>query len=157
MEMQTQSLQEIYAPNGTCFGCGPANPQGLRIRSLVMDGQMVATWRPQPHHAMAPGILNGGIIGTLCDCHCNWTAAYALMQRDGLAEIPPTVTVEYQIKLLRPTPTDTPLRIIADVVRLGNRSATTQCVVRAADIETATCEAKFVIVKPDHPAYRRWG
>jgi hypothetical protein len=27
------------------------------------------------------GVLNGGIIGTLLDCHCNWTAAYHLMKR----------------------------------------------------------------------------
>jgi len=28
----TESLQERFAPENTCFGCGPANPQGLRIR-----------------------------------------------------------------------------------------------------------------------------
>ena len=157
MIMQEKSLQERYAPHGTCFGCGPANPQGLRIRSFEAGEQVVASWRPQPHHAMAPGILNGGIVGTICDCHCNWTAAYALMRRDQRAETPPTVTVEYQIKLLAPTPMDTSLDLTADVVRLGNRSATTRCVVRAAGIETATCVATFVVVKPDHPAYRRWG
>ena len=29
-----KSLQETYAPNNRCFGCGPANDQGLRIRSV---------------------------------------------------------------------------------------------------------------------------
>ena len=35
------SLQERYAPHNTCFGCGPANAQGLRIRSFA-EGDEVA-------------------------------------------------------------------------------------------------------------------
>ena len=30
-----KSLQETYAPKSVCFGCGPANPEGLHIRSFV--------------------------------------------------------------------------------------------------------------------------
>ena len=29
-----RSVQERYAPENRCFGCGPANPKGLRIRSF---------------------------------------------------------------------------------------------------------------------------
>lgn len=79
-----RSLQETYAPDDVCFGCGQANPNGLRQRSTPAGGDVVeATWTPQPHHQAFPGVLNGGIIGTLMDCHSNWTAAYHLMQRLG--------------------------------------------------------------------------
>ena len=27
-------VQERYAPRNHCFGCGPANPQGLHVRSF---------------------------------------------------------------------------------------------------------------------------
>ena len=50
---------------------------------------MVADWQPEPHHQAFTSVLNGGIIGTLLDCHCNWTAAYHLMRRRG-ADKPPT-------------------------------------------------------------------
>ena len=50
-------------------------------------------------------MLNGGIIGTLLDCHCNWTAAWHLMNKAGEDRPPCTVTADYAIKLLRPTPT----------------------------------------------------
>jgi hypothetical protein len=80
-----KSLQETYAPNSICYGCGPANPQGLHIRSFVGEnGELVAEWQPQPHHQTFEGALNGGVIGTLLDCHCNWTAAYHLMTVQGL-------------------------------------------------------------------------
>ena len=38
--MQTKSLQDTYAPTSICFGCGPANEKGLRIKSFV-DGDTV--------------------------------------------------------------------------------------------------------------------
>src|SRR5207248_8416949 len=61
--------------------------------------------------------LSGGIIGTLLDCHCNWTAAWHLMNKAGADKPPCTVTAEYAIKLLRPTPSDRPVKLVARVVR----------------------------------------
>ncbi len=98
--MSTESLQERFAPKNTCFGCGPANPQGLRIRSRVEAEEIVADWTPQPHHAAFPGVLNGGIIGALLDCHCNWTAAYHLMQRADLSH-PRTAASDVDLPIRR--------------------------------------------------------
>ena len=68
-----EALQDRYWPAGTCFGCGPANDKGLRIKSRVeqRDGEtvVVARFTPEPHHQAFPGVLNGGIIGALLDCH----------------------------------------------------------------------------------------
>ena len=61
-------------------------------------------------------MLNGGIIGSLLDCHSNWTAAWHLMKKAGEAQPPCTVTAEYSIKLLRPTPTSGPVHLEAKVV-----------------------------------------
>jgi hypothetical protein len=38
------------------------------------------------------GILNGGILSTLLDCHGNWTAAISLMDRSCLPKPPLTLT-----------------------------------------------------------------
>src|SRR5215470_12540212 len=103
---KSQSLQEKYAANSTCWGCGPANPDGLHIRSFAKNGEVVAEWKPQKKHEAYFGALNGGIIGTLFDCHCNWTAAYRLMKRAQADRPPCTVTAEYAVKFLRPTSTN---------------------------------------------------
>ena len=102
----SESLQETYAPRNACFGCGPANEQGLQIKSRLEGESVVAEWTPHKQHEAFDNMLCGGIIGTLLDCHCNWTAAYHLMQAQGLEAPPCTVTAEYTIKLKRPTPTD---------------------------------------------------
>jgi acyl-coenzyme A thioesterase PaaI-like protein len=154
--MNESSLQERFAPASICFGCGPANPQGLHIRSFVRGDETVATWRPGSHHEAFPGMLNGGIIGSLLDCHCNWTAAWHLMQLNQLAQPPCTVTADYAIKLLRPTPTDGPVELSARVVASSADRATIEGVLTAAGKPRATCRGTFVAVQPGHPAYHRW-
>jgi len=150
------SLQERYGPESVCYGCGPANPQGLHIRSFPDGEEVIAEWQPEPHHHAFLNVLNGGVIGTLLDCHCNWTAAYHLMGVRGAAKPPTTVTADYSIKLLKPTPTDRPVRLRAKVVESSEDRATVEGTLESGGVVTATCRATFVAVKPGHPAYGRW-
>jgi acyl-coenzyme A thioesterase PaaI-like protein len=150
------SLQERYAPDSVCYGCGPANPHGFRIRSFVDGDAVVAEWQPQPHHHAFPGMLNGGVIGTLLDCHCNWAAAYHLMRRNALDAPPCTVTADYTISLRRPTPMDGPVRLRAWVVESTEDRAVVEGTMESGGKVTATCRGTFVAVKPGHPAYFRW-
>ena len=154
--MKPPSLQEKYAPNTACWGCGPANPEGLRIRSFPEGDAVVAEWKPEPKYEAFPGVLNGGIIGTLLDCHCNWTAAYHLMKQSGEERVPCTVTADYAIKLLRPTPTDGSIHLSAKVVESTNDRATVEGTLSGGGKVCATCRGTFVAVKEGHPAYHRW-
>ena len=155
--MPEPSLQIAYAPNSICFGCGPANPEGLRIQSYVQGDEVIADWAPEPHHHAFPGVLCGGIIGTLLDCHSNWAAAWELMRRAG-AEAPScTVTAEYAVKLLRPTPIDRAVRLVAKMVEASADRARIKAQLFSGEKPCATCEGTFVAVKPGHPAYHQWG
>jgi len=154
--MDTPCLQERYSPASICFGCGPANLRGLHVRSFVRGDEVVATWRAEPHHEAFPGMLNGGIIGSLLDCHCNWTAAWHLMQRQQLDKPPCTVTADYGIKMMRPTPTDGPIELTAHVVESSADRVTVEGTLSAAGKPRATCRGTFVAVQPGHPAYHRW-
>ena len=152
----TDALQERYSPQSICFGCGPANERGLHIRSFVEGDEVVATWQPEPHHQAFPGMLNGGIVGALLDCHSNWTAAHHLMTKAGLDAPPCTVTADYAIRLKRPTPVDAPVRLRARVVESSEDRAVIEATMTSGDVVTATCRGTFVAVKPGHPAYHRW-
>lgn len=150
------SIQETFAPKLACFGCGPANEQGLHIRSFPEGEEVVAEWQPQKQYEAFEGMLSGGIIGTLLDCHCNWTAAYHLMNRNQLEKPPCTVTADYTIKLFRPTPTDRSIKLRARVVESSDEKAIVEGELIAHDKVTATCRGTFVAVRPGHPAYHRW-
>jgi acyl-coenzyme A thioesterase PaaI-like protein len=153
---EEKSLQEKYAPNGICFGCGVKNEKGLRIRSFPENGEVVAEWRAEPHHQAFPGVLNGGIIGALLDCHSNWTAAYFLMKRDGKSEPNCTVTADFHVKLLRPTPSEVPITLKARVIESTEDRATVEAELIANGKVCDTCRGTFVAVKAGHPAYHRW-
>lgn len=155
--MSELSVQERYAPHGICFGCGPANQRGLRIRSMPEGDELVAEWQPEAYHEAFPGMLSGGITGTLLDCHSNWMAAWHLMRRNGLDEPPCTVTAEYAVKLRRPIPTDAPVLLRARVVESSEDRAVVEATLEAGGKVSATCRGTFVAVKPGHPAYHRWG
>ena len=154
--MTDKSIQETYAPNLACFGCGPANPKGLHVRSFANGDEVVAEFQPEKYQEAFDGMLSGGIIGTLLDCHCNWTAAWHLMNKLGVDHPPCTVTSEYAIKLRRPTPTDKPIKLVARVVESTDTLAVVEGELIAHEKVTATCRGTFVAVKPGHPAYHRW-
>jgi acyl-coenzyme A thioesterase PaaI-like protein len=139
-----------------CFGCGPKNEKGLRIRSFADGDELVAEWRAEKHHEAFPGVLNGGIIGALLDCHSNWTAAYFLMKRDGKDEAPCTVTADFHVKLLRPTPSDALIMLRARVVDSAEDRATVEAELIANGKVCDTCRGTFVAVKEGHPAFHRW-
>jgi acyl-coenzyme A thioesterase PaaI-like protein len=151
-----KSLQETYAPNNRCYGCGPANAQGLRIRSFEEGEDLVCDWVPQPHHLAFEGTVNGGILGSLLDCHSNWAAAIHLMKKRGLSELPATVTAHFHVTLKRPTPIDATLHLRAHVVESTDDRAVVEATIEANGKITATCRGTFVAVKEGHPAFFRW-
>jgi acyl-coenzyme A thioesterase PaaI-like protein len=151
-----KSVQERYAPGNQCFGCGPANDKGLRIRSFEEGDELVAEFRPEPHHLAFPGVLNGGIVGALLDCHSNWTAALHLMKKAGLGAPPCTVTADYAIKLKRPTPMDAVVKLRARIVSSTDDRAVVEATMEAGGKTTATCRGEFVAVGEGHPAFHRW-
>lgn len=158
------ALQDRHAPRCICFGCGPANARGLRIKShrrpdepyLKVGRGLVCQFQPAHHHQAWTGTLNGGILGALLDCHGNWTAAIAHMDTRGLEELPSTVTASYGVKLLRPTPYGPPLHLTSKVAAIEGPKVVVELALSAEDHLTVTGKGTFVAVEKGHPAYHRW-
>lgn len=151
-----KGLQQTYAPNSTCFGCGPKNPKGLQINSVAKGDSVVLEWKARPEHDAFPGFLNGGIIGALLDCHSNATAAWTLMKENKQEKPPTTVTSEFAVKLLAPTPSGNLIKVVAKPVEIKKYKVVVDAELYSGDALCATCRGTFVAVKPEHPAYNRW-
>lgn len=152
----SEALQERYAPESICFGCGHANPEGLRLCSFpAADGshEVVAEWTPGANHRSFPGILNGGIIGTLLDCQSNWCAAHYFMRARGLDHPPVTVTAEYTVRLRKPTPSDSPVQLRARIAEGGERKVAVEAELLSGGECTATCSGVFVAIGEGHLAH----
>ncbi|RJU80185.1 MAG: PaaI family thioesterase [Candidatus Poseidoniales archaeon] len=155
-EIGEMSMQEKYAPNSICFGCGPANKKGLKIKSYRNGEGLKMEFQTSEEHQAFPGIINGGIIGTLLDCHGNWVAAIALMDEEGLEMPPCTVTASYSIKLRRPTPANSKLSIKGKVSEIKGKMVNVELEMKAGEKICATGEGTFVAIEEGHPAYHRW-
>jgi acyl-coenzyme A thioesterase PaaI-like protein len=113
------SIQERLYPDTTCFGCGPANPAGLHLRSYPDgSGAVVAVFRPRREHDNGFGFLNGGIIATVLDCHSG-AAVFEAAGRAGEVRTTGTpllfVTAGLDVRFLRPTPLDADVVLRAEV------------------------------------------
>ena len=100
--------------------------------------------------------MNGGIIGTLIDCHSNWTGLAAILAKTGASAAPSTVTAEMSVRFRRPTPSDRPLRLVGRATAVADDRVTVETTVEVDGVVTAMGRATFVAVGPGHPAFGRW-
>ena len=154
--MSEKAVQDRYAPTSICFGCGPANKEGLQIKSYRTDDGLEMEFECEEKHQAFPGVINGGIIGALLDCHGNWTAAMAIMDRNELDTPQCTVTAQYEVKLKRPTPLGPTLKLKSRVLAMQNDRAEVIIELKADGKTCATGRGLFMAVKEGHPAYHRW-
>ena len=152
----TESLQDRYAPNGVCFGCGLKNKDGLQLKSVPLGDKVIADWVPKKQHVAFGNFGNGGIISVLMDCHGNWAATLALMKARGSETAPGTVTAEYTVKFLRPSPIDKKWQLSAWATRVDGDKVSVTGELRVDGVTTATMNGTFVAVSEGHPAYYRW-
>lgn len=129
MRTDELSIQDRLFPGMTCFGCGPANDKGLRLKSYPGADAVVAAFRPWPEHDNGVGFLNGGIIGTLLDCH---SAAAVLHEADlrGWRPLPGAalayVTAGLDVRYLRPAPLHEPVQLRAAVTSVTEPEMTAE-------------------------------
>lgn len=109
------SIQDRFFAAAPCFGCGPGNPKGLRLKSFpIEDGSVRALFQPWPEHDNGLGYLNGGIIATVLDCH-GAAAAMVAAEARGLAPdgTLPYVTAGIDVRYRRPASLHEPVELLA--------------------------------------------
>ena len=114
-------------PINHCYGCGPANPAGLKLKSYWgEDGVSRASYEPRVEQsAGASHFVNGGVIATLLDCHAVCTAMADAYRRQGrpIDSEPPLyfATGRLEVDYLRPVPIDALLSLEAQVESVDER------------------------------------
>jgi acyl-coenzyme A thioesterase PaaI-like protein len=123
-----QAIQDQLFPDTTCFGCGPANLKGLGLKSYPgPDGLVVASFQAWPEHDNGLGYLNGGIIGTLLDCH---SAAAIMLEADRRGWLPggpgqmAYVTAGMDVRYLRPSPLHEPAQLHGSIEQADHGAIT---------------------------------
>lgn len=147
--MESPAFQD-YMPGNICFGCGKENPKGLHVRSWWEGEESVAVWNSEARYQGWKGLMNGGILATLIDCHCMGTAMAAAYQAEGreLGSEPHYryATAHIALDYLKPTPNDVPITLRAQVLEIQGRKVRMTCQAYAEDLMTAKAEVLGVRV-----------
>ncbi len=96
------------SPRRWCFGCGDANPEGLRIQFQIDGRRVSGEFEARRVHRGYPGMAHGGIAAAAIDEAMGW-AMYAAGAW--------AMTARLEIKYRRPLPLGQPLEVSAEVVR----------------------------------------
>ncbi|MFP4214055.1 MAG: PaaI family thioesterase [Desulfohalobiaceae bacterium] len=143
-EIPLQDQLPAGHPARVCFGCGADNQEGLRIKSYLQGDTAVCRFRPSQEHTAFPGVLNGGIIATLLDCHGIWTAVgqhHARYQEpEAGSQETMYMTRKMTVEYLRPTPMDTELLLQGRVLEARERSMQVEVELWAKGEMTAKAE-----------------
>ncbi len=128
------------APN-SCFGCGQANPAGLRLEFLLAaDGGVVSLATVSHAFEGHPGCLHGGIIATLLD-----EAMSKAVRAQGLTAMTRHIEIDY----LRPVPSATPLRVEGKVTRgEGRKHWAESRVLSERGTVLAQAQGVFIEIRP---------
>ena len=149
--VEERALQDVLKVH--CFGCGSLNEQGLQIKSHWDGDALLCSWQPKSHHIGHPGIVYGGVIASVVDCHAIWTAMATACRDEGLplddARPPPFafVTGQLSVSFLKPARIDRPLQLHAKVSNKDERRVQVGCRVTQDGVECASGEVVTVRVR----------
>lgn len=93
--------------NRWCFGCGPMNPIGLKLKFQEENDRYVTHFTAGPEHQSYNGIVHGGILSTLLD---------ETMVRYLYAKGFNAVTARMELRYREQTPIEQPLTISSRIL-----------------------------------------
>lgn len=138
-------IQSLYPPEHShCFGCGPANALGLHVQTHWDGREGICRYTPEPQHMAYPGVVYGGLIACLMDCHGIGTAIAAAYDAEGrpMNSEPRInmVTGNLNVSYLAPTPLGQELLLRARIKEMGPKKVRVACDLSAGGKLTARGE-----------------
>jgi acyl-coenzyme A thioesterase PaaI-like protein len=116
-------LDTEKSPN-MCFGCGPNNPIGLKLK-FRWDGKTArAEFVPDERHQGWSNIVHGGIISCLLDEALSYPPYFV-----GL----PCLTAKMEVRLRCPVKVGEPLTLISSITKKNRRLIEAQARVELQD------------------------
>ncbi|WP_281615826.1 PaaI family thioesterase [Flammeovirga sp. SubArs3] len=132
-----------------CFGCGMKNDDGLHIKSYWEGEEAICIWNAEEKYHGWANLLSGGILSTIIDCHCMGTAMADAYREEGRAlDSAPHyryATGTLNVKFLKPTPINIPIKLIATVTERKGKKVVMKCESWSGDVKTA--EADVVAIR----------
>jgi uncharacterized protein (TIGR00369 family) len=131
--------------------CGPENPLGLGARweSDVGQGEVRASLEIPEHFNGFPGTVHGGVLTALLD----EAAVRTALLEGGFDDL--MVTAKLEVAFRRPTPTRTPVVVVARIVRRSASRVLAEAEIRLPD-GAVTAHAEALLTRPPAEVAAAW-
>jgi acyl-coenzyme A thioesterase PaaI-like protein len=95
--------------DGTCFGCGERNPNGLKMRFLDRGGDSVCEYAVPAEYQSWQGMVHGGLVALMLDEAVGWA---------GWHSGHPGLTGKLEVRYRLPLKIAEPVRVVGKVERI---------------------------------------
>ncbi|MCX8126766.1 MAG: PaaI family thioesterase [Dehalococcoidia bacterium] len=107
-----------------CYGCGPNNPFGLKLK-FTWDGSAArAEFVPGEYHQGWPGLVHGGIIAALLDEAMGYVTWFKGLE---------CVTAKFEVRIRCTVPVGSHLVITGSLVNESRRLVTVRAIAAQSD------------------------
>ncbi len=130
--------ESIFGSDQKCFGCGPKNEKGWRLKFQRVDDEVHTKFTPTSGHDGPPGILHGGLQSTLLDEIGAWTLV-GILNRMGF-------TTSMRVRFLRSARLGMPLQAVGKVFKQSEKIVTVNARITQKGETISTAKISYILV-----------
>jgi uncharacterized protein (TIGR00369 family) len=130
----------VHGARNRCFGCGQANPAGLKLEfAKSPEGAVVSNAVISDQYEGPPGCIHGGIIATMLD---------EAMSKANRVRGVTAMTRQMQVEYLSPVKSGAPIRIEGRINRSEGRKHWAEATIQAEDgVILARATGLFIAIR----------
>jgi len=130
----------VFGAEQKCFGCGPHNEHGLRLRFRREGDEVVTRFTPTAGLEGPPGVFHGGLQATLADEVAGWTLV-GMLGRMGF-------TTSMNVRYVRPVRIDEEVEVRGRIASRSGNIVTITVTLRQGG--KTGCMGRVSYMLPDH-------
>ena len=128
----------LFGEDQPCFGCGPKNPLGFKLRYQEDGEALVTCFVPGPHHQGPLGVMHGGLVATVADETAGWVVI-AKLGKFGF-------TTSFQARYRRPVRIGLPTECRGWITKQSRRVVRVHTATSQAGQECSEADFTFAIL-----------
>jgi len=128
----------LFGEDQPCFGCGPKNPLGFKLRFEEEGEAVVTRFVPGPHHQGPLRVMHGGLVATVADETAGWVVI-ARLGKFGF-------TTSFEARLRKPVRIEVPTECRGWILKESRRVVRVRTVVTQAGEECFAADFTFAVL-----------
>ena len=152
--MKENAIQDYYEDEfAVCYGCGRLNKDGLHLKTFLVNDETISKHKPKENKTAINGIVYGGLLASLIDCHGTGSASAFYAKENGIElkkyNAPRFVTGNLNVSYLKPTPLDRELTLKGKLKEIKGRKVVVAIEVFSDGVMTVKGEV-IALLLPEH-------